>query len=120
MRTRIASTISCSSVRPSPSTNAKPFQSSLWLFTCADTQICRTGAFGLTTNRSRGSSNSTVSAPAFMSTSKSYSSLAAASFRYRSSIASPAARENSCSLIISFSVAAAAAALSTRPARMEV
>ena len=33
-------------------------QSSLKLCTWAETQICRTGELGLTTNRSRGSSNS--------------------------------------------------------------
>jgi hypothetical protein len=39
------------------------FQSSLKLFTRAETQICRTGELGLTTNFAGGSSNSIANAP---------------------------------------------------------
>ena len=69
----ITSAISLCSVLPSFNVNASDasFQSSLKLCTRAETQICRTGAFGLTTNFAGGSSNSIESAPALWSTSKS-------------------------------------------------
>src|SRR5580658_9081575 len=59
------------------------FQSSLKLCTRAETQIWRTGEFGLTTNFAGGSSNSMESAPALLSTSKSCRSEARSSARCR-------------------------------------
>jgi hypothetical protein len=56
-------------------------QLNLKLLECAESQICRTGEFGLTTNLAFGSSNSIERAPELKSGSKPYWSAAAESFR---------------------------------------
>ena len=63
---RRSCTVSGSTNPPRPSS-----QLSLKLVECAEIQICRTGEFGLKTNFPGGSSNSTESAPAWKSGSKS-------------------------------------------------
>src|ERR1019366_1600812 len=63
--------------------SAVSLQSSLKLCTRAETQICLTGELGLTTNRAGGSSNSTVRAPSWRSTSNSYCAAAFSSARSR-------------------------------------
>ena len=76
----IASSITSTSVCPvagSTKAGRAASQSSLKLFECAETQIWRTGEFGLTTNFAGGSSNSIASAPALKSASKSCLSEAA-------------------------------------------
>src|SRR5258706_8037411 len=75
----IASAINAANVWPDPgTTNAfrAGSQSNLKLFMCAETQTCRTGAFGLTTNLAGGDSNSIASAPELKSASKSCCSAA--------------------------------------------
>src|SRR5271154_2235201 len=98
----MASETSSISVWPEPASTNALFalsQSSLKLFECAETQIWRTGEFGLTTNFPGGDSNSIAKAPELKSASKSNSSAAVKRRRLRASKASSARSLNSCSSI---------------------
>src|SRR6185369_7332212 len=98
-KVRVSRLRSCGSVSPSsakaPSSGA---QASLKLLDIADTQICRTGAFGDTTNLvSTGSSKTRFNTPFCSSTSKPSLSASGSRARRADSSASSLFTRNSCS-----------------------